>query len=193
MSPLTLINVVLLWVVTLFALLLTLGLVRKQNTKNPPSLKVGQQAPNFTAETLSGEVVTLSTYAGRSVAFLFTGPSCSICREALPLYEDLGPKAARSGVEIVLVSVEDRDQSAAFVKEFEITLPVLIAPREQNPFMENYKIPGTPSYCLVGPKGKVQSAGYPDAKRGEWKALADSWRALDTINSTATLLRSERR
>lgn len=123
---------VLLWIIVLCNLVLTFALVRRVNSPYQPkeSLKEGQPAPNFTAETLSGETVTLGTYAQREVAFIFTEPACGPCREALPSYETLGPKAAQSGVDFVLVSTADAGRTRRFVDEFSIKLPILIAPHD---------------------------------------------------------------
>jgi hypothetical protein len=65
-----------LWIVLLFNLLLTIGLVRQQNIATRrvevnDSLLIGQSAPDFTALTLDEQAVTLATYAGQEVAFVF--------------------------------------------------------------------------------------------------------------------------
>jgi peroxiredoxin len=169
----------LLWIVVLFNLLMTLALIRHRNAAPPTPgrevLKVGQSAPGFTAETLNGEEVTLSTYAGRAVAFLFIGTHCSPCRTAIPTYEALRPKAMRAGVELILVSIDDVARTQAFAEELHVTLPVLVAPHTSNPFMDDYKGTGTPFYCLVDAQSKVQSTGYPSPDWGEWKTLSESW------------------
>src|SRR5258706_10943407 len=103
----------LLWVVVLCNLLLTLALIRKVNSgavdQTKVGLKEGEIAPDFMAETLSGEKVTLAMYAQREVVFIFIAPTCRPCLEALPRYNALGMKAAQSGVEIVLVSRGEKE------------------------------------------------------------------------------------
>lgn len=73
MSQVIAISSVLLWAVVVFNLLLTFALIRQRTTGTTKSdiLKAGQPAPDFSAETLLGETVTLSDYAGQEVAFLF--------------------------------------------------------------------------------------------------------------------------
>jgi peroxiredoxin len=159
------ISSVLLWLLVVLNLLLTLALIRRVNagarTPGAPGLKAGTMAPDFTAQTLSGETVTRSTYSGRKVAFLFVSPSCQPCHEMLPTFEVLGPKAARAGVDFVLVSNVEREATSAFVEQFNISLPVLVAPLTTNSFTRDYHSTTTPSYCLLDEQGKVQSAGYP--------------------------------
>ena len=41
------------------------------------SLRINAEAPNFTAQSLDGEVVTLESFAGRQLVLIFTSPRCS--------------------------------------------------------------------------------------------------------------------
>lgn len=173
---------ILLWIVVVCNLILTLALVRRSNGRSGRSLpkeglQEGEQAPDFTAETLNGEMATLATYAQREVAFVFVEPACGPCRESLPSYEALGPKASHSGVDLVLVSVADAERTRSFVEELNIQLPVLVAPCESNSFMIDYKLSSTPSYCLINGRSKIESTGYPSLQWGKWKELAKAWEA----------------
>jgi peroxiredoxin len=170
---------VLLWVVVLLNLLLTLALVRRFNALPRPAppmgLKAGETAPDFTAQTLSGETVTRATYAGSQVGFVFLSTHCGPCRELLPRFEPLGAKAAQAGVNLLLVIDDELEATRAFAEQYHITLPVLIAPRETNSLMNDYQARSTPSYCLVNAQGKVQSSGYPNFDGEAWKDWLDSW------------------
>lgn len=178
MQAIFVVSSVLLWVVVLLNLVLTLALVRRASA--PDRQRVGPtpgtRAPNFRAETLSGETVDLVDYDGKAVTLLFIGAHCGPCRDFLPHYQALEPFARQAGVELVLVSVEDAATTRAFVEEHKITLPVLVAPRERNPFTADYNISGTPIYCLLNADGTVQSAGYASLKVGGWPKLADAWK-----------------
>lgn len=182
-------SMVLLWVVVLFNLLLTLALVRRTSStqSRPPQpdwLQPGEQAPDFTAETLGGKPVTLATYAGRSVVFVFVSPSCEPCREYVPAYNALGPVARQAGTEIVLVSVASRTETREFVDEFTITLPVIVAPQEASSFMKDYKFVETPTYCAIDAQVAVQLSGLPFPGKGEWGMLTESWK--QAVQSAAT-------
>jgi peroxiredoxin len=177
------ISSVALWVVVLLNLLLTLALVRRLNSGLPANiskadeigLKVGTPAPDFIAETLDGKAVTLANYAGRSVAFIFIAPDCGPCREALPGYEATGVKAERAGVELVLVSTANKEETRALAEEFQLHLQVLVAPPDNTSFMDDYKLRGTPSYTLIDREGNIQSAGRPSPQKPGWKALVEAW------------------
>jgi signal peptidase I len=135
---------------------------------------IGLPAPYFTAETLEGERVTPATYAGRAVAFIFASPGL-LLSEALPEYEAVYPRAARSGVDLVLVSIAGAPETRAFVDERGTDLPVIVAPRDTNPFFQDYSFEAWPMYCLIDAQGVIRSAGYPGLQWGDWKALAESW------------------
>ena len=184
-------SVVLLWVLVLFNLVLTLGLVRRANANAGPQpmeeegLETGEQAPDFTAETLDGQAVSLATYAGRDVVFLFMSPSCEACREQLPTLEVLGPAARQAGKEIVYVSNAGATETLSYVQEFAVTLPVIVAPPERSSFPKDYKITNVPSYCLVDSWGKVQSSGLAMPGVGRWGELVEAWQT--GIKSRVTL------
>lgn len=176
MESFLVVSSVLLWLVVLGNLVLTLALIRRINAGSgamvDEGLEKGETAPDFAAETLDGETVTLATYAGREAAFLFIHPTCGPCRDNLPKYEALASGAARSGVDLILVSSGEAEQTRALVNEFNLQLPVLIAPRGSNPFMETYKLSSTPSYCLITRQGTIETCGHPYLDGGIWKKFA---------------------
>jgi peroxiredoxin len=173
MEQLLILSSTLLWVVVLFNLLLTFALVRRANTGTSTGLRVGQQAPDFTAQTLGGETMNLASYAGREVAFIFISPHCKPCREGIPVYESFRPQAQQAGVELVLVSTGEIAETRTFVDELKIQMFVLVAPLGSNSFIKDYKASGTPSYCLINSKGKVESTGYPS--QAAWNMLTELW------------------
>jgi len=57
------------------------------------------------------------------------------------------------------VSDADEEKTRPLIDGLADGLPVLVAPREHNPFFTDYKAMGTPSYCLIDAQGRVQAAG----------------------------------
>jgi len=161
MESILVLSTILLWALVLLNLLLTLGLARRVRAAFPKieMLKVGQQAPDFTAQTLQGQAVSLADYAGRAVAFIFTSPHCQPCREQLPTLQALKPKAEEFNVELVMVSDANENETRTLASELDGSLPILIAPRERTTFIADYKATAMPSYCLVDAHGKVRAAG----------------------------------
>ncbi len=182
MEQILLISSILLWVFVVFNFLLTLGLIRRGNamqmqTGTPEledALEVGTLAPDFVAEMLNGEKLTLDSYADQAVAFVFIAPDCPPCIEKIPSLNVLRPKAKRAGVELVLVNMSDKLKAETFVQEYDVRLPMLLAPENGNSFKEDYKVAGTPFFCLIDKEGKVQVTGYFGPT---WHALTQKWAA----------------
>jgi len=171
-------NSMLLWIILALNLLLTLALIQRLPGKKSSQhgLKSGTPAPSFTASTLAGEETTQRSFAGHDVALLFVSPTCGPCRQMLPDLESLHPEAQRAGTEFVLVSLANAEKTGQLINEFDIRMPVLIAPAESNSLSKDYNISATPSFCLVDRKGIVQAAGILGPS-GPWAKLAEGWRA----------------
>lgn len=179
MSTALTVNVILLWAVALFNLLLCLAIVKKLNELGPQeyrykTLERGEKAPGFEAVDLSGKTVTLEDFAGRSVAFVFSSSRCAPCREELPQVEDIAPVARRAGTEIVFVGLDELDEAKMFSQELGLTLPMLVAPLEGNSFKKDYKVAGTPFFCLLDKDHKVEAAAF--FSEG-WDKIVQRWEA----------------
>lgn len=78
-----------------------------------------------------------------------------------------------AGVELVLVSLSDVAQVQALVNSSGIQLPILITPQEGD-FERDYRIPGTPAFCMLNASGKVHISGVAGTTP-EWRKLIESW------------------
>jgi signal peptidase I len=142
-------------------------------TWGPPQ---GVKAPDFAVSTLDGEHVTLSTYEGRSVTFIFMSlRDTGTARALIKSFEEIAPKAAKHGVELVLVNVADRVKTAEYAHHLHTTLPILSAPANSSTFMKDYRILGWPAYCLLDEQGITRLAGPIISASGEWRRLVESW------------------
>lgn len=158
-----------LWGVTLLNSSLTIALIRRVNQfSNQLSdfsdldvgLEKGSEAPNFQAETLTGETVTRSHYQGKTASFIFFSPHCSACVDKISELNALAIQAKQAGVELLLVNTDgDRTETMAFVEQHQVKLPVLIAPYESNSFASDYKINATPAFSTLNPEGYVEASG----------------------------------
>ena len=178
-------NLISLWIVVLINLLLTIGLIRRLTQlskvasgfdEEDVGLEKGEQAPDFIAETLDGQVVGLADFTRKAISLVFVSPTCSPCIRKLSKLNALRPQAEQAGVELLLVSTDgDRDKMTALAKERNLTLPILFAPMDNNSFAEDYKALATPSFCSLSSEGRVNEAGAFGAK---WeKVFVNSWAA----------------
>lgn len=193
MEQLLIVNSILVWLVLLGQFLLTFALIRKVNSINEITdengkriikprkdfLKVGQFAPEFIAETVTGSQMTIADYVQCKVAFIFLSPGCRPCHEAIPTLEILGPLARKQGILLTLVITSDQGKAKEFVREFNVSLPTLITPPEGK-FMLDYKIGGTPFYCVVNEQRQIEATGFFDK---HWQELVEKWsRVTDQDN-----------
>lgn len=186
MQSFLVVSSVLLWIVVLLNLILTLAVIKRVNDNNKQipnmempdmGLKPGTQAPDFTAQTLNGETVTLANFTGRKVGFLYVSPHCRPCKDKLPVFQKLYTNSQQIGLDWLLVSVSGTlSDIQAMVTDFNITMPMLYAPDEQNPLAQDYQARGTPSFCLVGEDGKVVLSGYPSTEvNGSLHRKLEEW------------------
>jgi hypothetical protein len=188
------ISLIALWGIVLLNLLLTLRVVRwlraieEQRAQfvareQLPELVVGSPAPDFRARKLSGEFVRLTTYAGRSVLFLFVSPHCGACRGKIPYLLKLGAQAKeRADVEFVLVSDSSSAETYTWLDTLhtedgiEIDISILAAPNNTSDFLRAYNPRGfLPYFCLIDAQGNVQARD--SLERGEWPRLQREWGA----------------
>ncbi|QBD75487.1 TlpA family protein disulfide reductase [Ktedonosporobacter rubrisoli] len=182
-------STILLWVVVLVNLLLTLALIRRVNTAEPVRRSVdmqtgpavGSQAPDFSANTLDGQQMSLDSYAGHPTALVFVGPGCQPCHELIPSLKLLAAQAKEAGAELVLVSNGPRDETEKMARDLAIELPILIAPKTENSFLTLYNISMTPSYCSLDEHGVVLGAGHPDPHDAHWQELTSGWSRQESL------------
>lgn len=148
--------------------LMLMKLPRKNNTHSsrPMSsigLSVKQVAPPFVAQTLSGETVTLVNFSGRATLFLFLTP------RAIETYATPIAQLTEMAVALVVVSAATPEATLARIGHLPSSVPVLVASRTSNSFLNDYCIFGTPAFCLVNEHGKVEATGFISPNIEDWR------------------------
>jgi peroxiredoxin len=93
------------------------------------ALKKGAAAPPLRLPALTGGEVDLQSLRGRVVVLNFWATWCPPCVQELPSLERLHRTLGKEGLSVVSVSVdEDEGVLRRFVKEHELTFPVLRDP-----------------------------------------------------------------
>lgn len=177
---LLIVSSILLWLVVCFNLLITMALVRQFNSlTHSPSLNAsiglrpGERAPDFAAQTLQHQTVTLTHYIGRPTLFLFISPTCPACIEGLSQYEAAHALARQAGANLSLVMNATVDDAQSFVTKHNLNMPLIAAPVHENPFLKQYKATAFPSLCYLDANGKVLRSGL---LAENLPALMNSWR-----------------
>ena len=78
-----------------------------------PSPRAGFLAPDFSVETLEGDVLTLSDLRGRPVILNFWATWCPPCRAEMPALERVHRELGAEGLQIVAVNATSQDTRAA--------------------------------------------------------------------------------
>ncbi len=161
------INVVMLWIIVLYQLLMIFTLARRQKTirpdsfqRDPISLKIGEKAPDFSAQTLEGRTVALADYLGRPITVVFLKSQCKSCRQILPLLNTLESVARQVGVTLLIIIGDELEKARHLLEGNMPGLPVLVAPPSNNTLFKKYEISITPSYCSIDIHGKIHATGF---------------------------------
>ena len=120
-------------------------------------VNLGDIAPNFTMEYLTGEKVTLSDLRGKVVVLQFTASWCSVCRKEMPhLEKDVWKQFKEKG--LVLIGV-DRDEPIETVIQFQkdmgTTYPLALDPGAKIFGLFADKNSGVTRNVVIDQQGKI--------------------------------------
>jgi thiol-disulfide isomerase/thioredoxin len=130
---------------------------------------------NFSAPTLDGRKINLSSYRGRPVIVDFWATWCGPCRRQIPELVSLYRKYHKSrglmiiGVSCDLIQGDGVQAVAPFVEEFQINYPIALA-NEQ--LVDKMGVEAIPTTLFVGPKGELVSRIVGAGRAGELSASA---------------------
>lgn len=130
----------------------------------PKAAMEGKTAPAFTLPLLSGGVISLAANQGKFVFLNIWATWCAPCREEMPSMQRLYEKLAGGKFEMIALSIdEDISKVEEFVKEFGLTFPIALDPKQA--VAAQYKITGVPETYFISPDGVVM---HHIIGPGEW-------------------------
>lgn len=89
--------------------------------------KTTQKSPDFTLESLDGERITLSSFAGQIVVLNFWATWCPPCREEMPDFQATYEKYKDRGVVFLGIDIaENRAEVESFIRDYGITYTILL-------------------------------------------------------------------
>lgn len=145
---------------------------------DPPGLRSGDPAPDFTAASLhDGAPVSLSDYRGHALLVNLWATWCHPCREETPYLQAVYERYRDEGLRVLGVSVDrsaDRDLVIEFVEEFGVEYDIALDPGAVSrdlfrarglPTSVVFNRDGTVAFSWVGPvpEGDVTFVGGVEA------------------------------
>lgn len=121
------------------------------------SLNVGQQAPEFSAQTIEGKDISLSDLNGQYVLLDFWATWCGPCLPEIPHLKALQNKYEDANFKIVGISL-DRQKSdlTDFVDERNIDWPQILETEGwDGKIIELYNVVGIPRTYFINPQGDI--------------------------------------
>jgi peroxiredoxin len=152
------------------------------------ALTVGTTAPDFTLPTMDGKQFSLKEALARGpVLAAFFKISCPVCQFAFPYLERIFKAYGNRNVTMVGISQNGKKDTAAFIKEYGVTFPVLLDDTNSYPASNAYGLTNVPSLFWIAPDGQIEvtSVGWNRKEIDEInrKAGATSGKKLPSIFS----------
>ncbi|MEH1166997.1 TlpA disulfide reductase family protein [Micromonospora sp. CPCC 205539] len=161
--------VVILTLLTLFNLMLMLGVVRRlrdhtgrfaEMTRSVmpdvPVLARGRAVPAFSAATRDGGQFTTESLDGDTLVGFFS-PSCAPCQALAPRFAEYAERFPGGRDRVLAVVAEDADP-AVYVKMFAPVARIVVE-EPGGPVATAFEVSGFPALCLIAADGTVAVSG----------------------------------
>lgn len=121
------------------------------------ALSAGTMAPDFTLSGMDGKEFSLKDALARGpVLAAFFKISCPVCQFAFPFLERIYRAYGNRNVTVVGISQNDKKDTAAFIKEYGVTFPVLLDDTESYPASNAYGLTNVPSIFWIAQDGEIE-------------------------------------
>lgn len=124
----------------------------------------GKEAPDFTAYTVDGKKVSLSSYFGKILYIGFWSSWSDWSLLEVPYFEALRKEFADKGITFILISLDfekDKNKWIATVKQNRLGGVQLIQDPKSTVLKDQYYLNDFPRYFLIDKEGKIISAHAP--------------------------------
>ncbi len=121
------------------------------------ALTVGKSAPDFKLQTMDGKQFSLREALTRGpVVAAFFKISCPVCQYTFPFLERIYKAHGGKNVTIVGVSQNEKKDTAAFIKEYGLTFPVLLDDTNTYPVSNAYGLTNVPTIFWIAQDGEIE-------------------------------------
>lgn len=130
------------------------------NTTSSEAVSVphqGFKAPDFTAKSLDGSEISLSSLRGKAVLVNIWASWCLPCRKEMPALERVYQEYNDNGFTILAVNATDQDQIEnvrSFAREMSLSFPVLLD--ESGEISTAYQLSALPTSFFISADGVIQ-------------------------------------
>jgi peroxiredoxin len=124
----------------------------KLGTSDDSLAELNEVAPDFTLLDVDGNLVSLSSFRGRTVLLNFWATWCVPCRREMPDMNSQFLKRQSSGLVVLAINLEEGlEPIRTFVKKYELEFPVLLDSRRD--VAKAYRLSGLPESWVVDSGG----------------------------------------
>ena len=121
------------------------------------ALPVGTTAPDFSLPAMDGSTFSLREALARGpVIAAFFKISCPVCQYAMPFVDRIYKAYGTKGVTVVGISQNDKKATAAFIKEYGLTFPILLDDTNRYPVSNAYGLTNVPTLFWIAQDGDIE-------------------------------------
>jgi thiol-disulfide isomerase/thioredoxin len=129
--------------------------------KEIESLGKGKIAPEFTAQTIEGNVIKLSDFKGKYTVIDVWATWCGPCKQQAPYFEKIALKYKKEKIQFVSLSVDD-DAKKWYIEAKSKTKSIKqLHCNDKNLFGKEYNMESIPRFILIDSSGKFVNAKMP--------------------------------
>src|SRR5436309_13014246 len=122
-----------------------------------PTVAVGKTAPPFELASMDGKTYLLrDALAQGPVVAAFFKVSCPTCQYTFPYLEQLYKAYGNKNVILVGVSQNDKKDTAAFVREYGITFPILLDDIRTYSVSNAFGLTNVPTIFWIARDGEIE-------------------------------------
>ena len=137
------------------------------------ALTAGTSAPDFTLQSMDGKQFSLKDALKRGpVVLAFFKISCPVCQFAFPFLERIYKSHGGKKVTIVGVSQNSKKDTAAFVKEYGVTFPVLLDDTDSYPASNAYGLTNVPHSSGLPRMERLKFPAWDGSARKSTRSIA---------------------
>lgn len=140
----------------------------------PPRLQIGDPAPDFVAQDLAGNAVTMSSLRGHPVILRFWTTDCKFCRADTPIFNASFTQHKEQGLKIIYVNTKSTmDEVRAFARELEIAFPVVLD--QDGSITASYQVKLVPQTLIISPDQNIVANCYGGVGEEELQKLLEPY------------------